>query len=259
MIALVVAAFLLGKWTMLTVVLAAGILCLDELIVNFAKRSRKEFIYKYTQAFFILFFVLVNTIGGEVSLEVFTIIALVFNLFLIYYLFKMPPELKFMRRIVSQRPGMVAIFVLFPLLSFGIHFKYELWKEILAMLLIVTYTMDTGAWFVGKNFGKRKLWPQVSPNKTVEGLIGGMFFAALFGSLAWWLFTGKYEVVYSVIFAVCGGLSQIGDLIQSKLKREFEIKDSSNLIPGHGGVYDRIDSLIFLSPFFVIVVKYLQL
>ncbi len=117
--------------------------------------------------------------------------------------------------------------------------------------------MDTGAWFFGKNFGKNKLWPAVSPKKTVEGLIGGMIVAAVCSTVFWNAAFPVFHWYYALIFAFCGLISQVGDLVQSKLKREFEIKDSSNLIPGHGGVYDRIDSLIFLSPFFVIVVKYL--
>jgi phosphatidate cytidylyltransferase len=123
--------------------------------------------------------------------------------------------------------------------------------------MMVTFSMDTGAWFFGRKFGKHKLWPAVSPNKTIEGLVGGMFLASIMGSLTWYLFFHQLKWESSVIFAICGAISQVGDLIQSKIKREFQIKDSSNLIPGHGGVYDRIDSLIFLSPFFVVVVKYL--
>lgn len=258
LIAFVVAAFVMGKWTMLALVWGAGVLCIDELLINFAKGKRNQFIYYYVMSFFTVIFVLANVYAGMLAFEIFTIIALVFNIFLIYYLFKVPQDLKLLKRITEHRPGNLPLLVILPLFSFGIHFKFEFWKESLVILLMVTYAMDTGAWFIGKNFGRRKLWPAVSPNKTVEGLIGGMCFASFFGSVAWWILFKDYRVDYSIIFAICGALSQIGDLIQSKIKREFQIKDSSQLIPGHGGVYDRIDSLIFLSPFFVIVVKYLQ-
>ena len=162
-----------------------------------------------------------------------------------------------MKKSALKNPSLLSAIVIFPLISFGIYFETIYWREILGLLLIVTFSMDTGAWFVGKNFGKHKLWPEVSPKKTIEGLIGGVIISALFGSLAWYLMFHDYQWFYSVIFSICGIISQIGDLVQSKIKREFEIKDSSNLIPGHGGIYDRIDSLIFLSPFFAIVVKYL--
>ena len=160
-----------------------------------------------------------------------------------------------MKKSATKNPGLIPFLVILPLLSFGIHFESNQWRYVLSLLLIVTYSMDTGAWFFGKNFGKHKLWPAVSPKKTVEGLIGGMFFTAMCSTIAWNVLFPVFSWYYPLIFAFCGLISQIGDLVQSKLKREFEIKDSSNLIPGHGGVYDRIDSLIFLSPFFVIVVK----
>ena len=162
-----------------------------------------------------------------------------------------------MKKSIKRNPGLLCMITILPLLSFGIHFETVYWRQILALLLIVTFSMDTGAWFVGKNFGKHKLWPEVSPKKTIEGLIGGVLISAVFGTVAWYFMLQDYEWKYSVIFALCGVLSQVGDLVQSKIKREFAIKDSSNLIPGHGGIYDRIDSLIFLSPFFAIVVKYL--
>ena len=254
---LVIAAVYFGKSTTLIAVLVASVLCIDELLINFAKLNRKEFIYKYVMVFFSLFFIAINGMNARVSLNVFTIAAILMNCFLIYYLFRVPLTDGFMKKSTEKNPSIMAVLVAVPMLSFGIHFESEAWRQILGMLLIVTYSMDTGAWFVGKNFGKHKLWPQVSPKKTVEGFIGGIVIAAICGSFAWHFFFGEFRWYYSVIFGLCGAMSQVGDLIQSKIKREFEIKDSSNLIPGHGGVYDRIDSLIFLSPFFVIVVKYL--
>ena len=254
---LVIAAVYFGKSTTLIAVLVASVLCIDELLINFAKLNRKEFIYKYVMVFFSLFFIAINGMNARVSLNVFTMAALLMNGFLIYYLFRLPLADGFMKKSKEKKPSIIAVLVAVPMLSFGIHFESDAWRQILGMLLIVTYSMDTGAWFVGKNFGKHKLWPAVSPKKTVEGFIGGIIIAAVCGSLAWNLFFGEFRWYYSVIFGLCGAMSQVGDLIQSKIKREFEIKDSSNLIPGHGGVYDRIDSLIFLSPFFVIVVKYL--
>ncbi len=257
MAAIVILAVWFGKSTTLICVLFAGLLCVDELLCNFAGFKRSQFIYKYVLGFFSLLFIAINGLNAGISLEFFTITALLLNLFLIFYLFRIPLDKGFMKNGTKERPALVAGIVIIPLLSFGIHFLTDSWRQILGMLLIVTYSMDTGAWFVGKNFGKRKLWPAVSPKKTVEGFIGGMVIAAICGSFAWYLFFNDVRWYYSVIFAACGAISQVGDLVQSKVKREFEIKDSSNLIPGHGGVYDRIDSLIFLSPFFVIVVKYL--
>jgi phosphatidate cytidylyltransferase len=258
MAALVVAAVVFGKSTTLIVVLVAGVLCLDELLVNFALIKRQDITYKGVIAFFSILFILINGFTAQMTLNFFTIASIFLNLFLIYYLFQIPMDKLFMKNGARSNPVLISLLVILPLLSFGVHIHNDYWRQILGMLLIVTYSMDTGAWFIGKNFGKHKLWPAVSPKKTIEGLVGGMIIAGACGSWAWFYFFGQFRWYYSVIFAFCGVISQVGDLVQSKLKREFEIKDSSNLIPGHGGVYDRIDSLIFLSPFFVIVVKYLR-
>jgi phosphatidate cytidylyltransferase len=117
--------------------------------------------------------------------------------------------------------------------------------------------MDTGAWFFGKNFGKHKLWPAVSPNKTIEGAVGGCLLSGGLGSLVWYLNFDTMSAKMFLILCALGILSHIGDLIQSKLKRQFEIKDSSSLIPGHGGVYDRFDSLMFVAPFYGLILTYI--
>jgi len=255
---MVVISVLLGKTATLLLCMIVGVLCIDEILVNFATLTRKSFFYRYVVGFFILFFLIINVFfQAKLSRGFFTIAALFLNSFLIYYLFKIPLEEGFMKNSAKKNPGLLSTMVFLPLISFGIFFESDFWKEVLTLLLLVTFSMDTGAWFFGKNFGKHKLWPAVSPKKTVEGFIGGIITSAIFGSLAWHFFLGDFQWYYSVIFGLCGALSQVGDLVQSKVKREFGIKDSSNLIPGHGGIYDRIDSLIFLSPFFAIVVKYL--
>jgi phosphatidate cytidylyltransferase len=90
----------------------------------------------------------------------------------------------------------------------------------------------------------------VSPKKTIEGLIGGVFFSVLATSLYWNYFIEELDALTVFFFTVIACCSQVGDLAQSKLKRQFEIKDSSSLIPGHGGVYDRVDSLMFVAPLY---------
>ena len=115
----------------------------------------------------------------------------------------------------------------------------------LALLLwvfIVTWATDIGAYFAGRAFGRRKLAPTMSPNKTVEGLYGGMAAAALFGG-AWALFTGLPHVtlVLAPLFAMA---AQAGDLFESWMKRRAGVKDSGTWLPGHGGVFDRLDGLV---------------
>ena len=122
------------------------------------------------------------------------------------------------------------------------------------MVYVSSWGSDTCAYAVGKLFGKRKLAPNLSPKKSIEGSIGGIVGSALIGVIFGLLmsnFTGKSENLI-IIFAVIGGLgsviSQIGDLAASGIKRNYDIKDYGNLIPGHGGILDRYDSIIITAP-----------
>lgn len=116
----------------------------------------------------------------------------------------------------------------------------------LLFVIVVTWLSDTGAYLVGRRFGRRLLSPSVSPKKTVEGLFGGYLFAivgavaanAAFGlEIPWWA-----VILGTIVIATIG---VIGDLSESLLKRQAGVKDSGNLIPGHGGILDRIDALLF--------------
>ena len=119
----------------------------------------------------------------------------------------------------------------------------------LVMLMVVcTCATDTFAFFVGKRFGKHKISPKSSPNKTWEGSIGGWCACVVFGCL--WGYAASLPMIHVIVISViCGVLSQLGDLTESSIKREIGIKDFSNVIPGHGGVLDRIDSMLFTAPF----------
>ena len=115
----------------------------------------------------------------------------------------------------------------------------------LALLIwafIVTWSTDIGAYFAGRNFGRRKLAPSFSPNKTVEGLYGGMAAATLLGG-AWALASGlgKPLLAFPPLFAIA---AQTGDLFESWMKRRAKVKDSGTWLPGHGGVLDRLDGLV---------------
>ena len=118
--------------------------------------------------------------------------------------------------------------------------------EWIVFLLAVTFSSDTGAFFVGKAIGKRPLAPTISPNKTWEGAVGGFAAAILAAFLAAWALDIDADLpLIAVLGALMGVVGQAGDLFESKLKRLADVKESGTLLPGHGGVLDRLDSIVF--------------
>ena len=135
-------------------------------------------------------------------------------------------------------------------LTFGVLSLAGLSKHHFLLLLSIVWSTDTFAYLVGKYFGRRKLIPTVSPKKTVEGSLGG----SLAGTLISYLVALKFSLlspgVLTLLFLfILTVVSQVGDLFESSLKRAFNVKDSGNLIPGHGGILDRIDSTLAVAPF----------
>lgn len=133
--------------------------------------------------------------------------------------------------------------------------------EIIISVFVLVWANDTFAYLIGKRFGKRKLKENISPKKTVEGLFGGIA-GALIVSFFIFKYTELYSLALWVILAILVAiLGTTGDLIQSKFKREAGVKDSGKLMPGHGGLYDRLDSIIFASPFiyaFLLLIDYVS-
>ena len=126
------------------------------------------------------------------------------------------------------------------------------------LLLGSLWVGDTAAMFFGKQFGKHKLAPTVSPNKTVEGFIGGFIGTLAVGMLFKFVWMPDVALYHFLVIAVLVGLfGQLGDLVESLWKRSKQIKDSSAIIPGHGGILDRFDSLLFAAPVVYLYLKYI--
>ena len=117
------------------------------------------------------------------------------------------------------------------------------------LLLTITWCGDTGAYFAGRFFGKRKLFERVSPKKTIEGALGGYVVALVGASIVKYIALAEVSWMHLVMCTICINTTGIlGDLIESMLKREAGVKDSGNIMPGHGGILDRVDSLLFTAP-----------
>ncbi|MBC2714299.1 MAG: phosphatidate cytidylyltransferase [Desulfobacteraceae bacterium] len=124
---------------------------------------------------------------------------------------------------------------------YGVHWIF--------FLLFIVFAGDVGAFYAGKFFGRHKLSPSISPGKTIEGSIGGMIFCIIIGYVFMRLFLPHLNgPMIFLLFAIVNICSQTGDLFESQLKRVGKIKDSGNILPGHGGILDRIDALLFAAP-----------
>ncbi len=127
--------------------------------------------------------------------------------------------------------------------------------------LLMVWSVDIGAYIVGSSLRGPKLAPKISPNKTWSGLIGGVLSSIIVSCIFWFstasLLALQMTLIAQIKFAVFGAViavvAQIGDLIESSIKRHLNVKDSSSLIPGHGGIFDRVDGLIFAAPFVYII------
>jgi phosphatidate cytidylyltransferase len=133
--------------------------------------------------------------------------------------------------------------------------------ELIICIFILIWANDTFAYLVGKSLGKHKLMERISPKKTIEGFVGGLL-GAIITSLIIFNFTEYYSVfVWVAIALLISVFGTLGDLIQSKFKRKAGVKDSGRLMPGHGGLYDRLDSVIYSSPFiylFLQIINYVS-
>lgn len=130
--------------------------------------------------------------------------------------------------------------------------------QLLMILFLMVWSADIGAYFVGKSIGKRKLMPNVSPGKTLEGFVGGVFFACVMVLIAGY-FIGwnmeQFKIVIPVTMLITT-ISVLGDLNESMFKRQAGVKDSGSILPGHGGVLDRIDSLTATAPIYALCYAY---
>lgn len=127
-------------------------------------------------------------------------------------------------------------------------------SQLIMFLFLMVWSADVGAYFVGKTIGKRKLLPNVSPGKTVEGFLGGVVFACLMVGIAGYIIEWNIQqtlIVLSVTVLITT-ISVLGDLNESMFKRQAGIKDSGSILPGHGGILDRIDSLTATAPIYAL-------
>ena len=150
----------------------------------------------------------------------------------------------------------VGVFFSFvPLINLGMGGKFLVW-----LVFLTSWSCDTTAYYTGRFLGKTKLCPKVSPKKTIEGSLGGILGSTLAAVIFGYFVQKNIYIMdimhYAIIGMLCGVLSQFGDLVASSIKRYVDVKDYSNLIPGHGGILDRFDSIIYSS---VVIFYYLNI
>lgn len=219
-----------------------GLVCLYEF-----KRLTQLRGYYIFIAYLGLWWAYIYLINDKILINILMFITITINFILLFYLFSGKQKL-----FKASQKFLVGLFYIGGGCIFLTMIPYkdnDFAKFLIMGIFILIWVNDSFAYLVGKTLGRNKLYPAVSPKKTVEGSLGGLVFTLLAAYLM-----ARYEpivnptqwVILAAVIVVCGGL---GDLVESKMKRDAGVKDSGAILPGHGGMLDRLDSLIFAAPF----------
>lgn len=248
-VSILVVSIFSSEFAFTTLFLLFGIICLRELQRLLHLKSYLGYVL-----LFALFYFFSYARWSPYATMVLLLITLFVNMFLV-------KDLMLVNKIplFEKKKYIIIVFYLIASLIFLTlipSYTGDFTPELVIGIFTLIWINDTFAYLVGKNFGRKKLFERISPKKTVEGFLGGLIFSAVAAYLVYF-FTGLLDlqtwVGMAIILSIFGTL---GDLIQSKFKRQAGVKDSGRLMPGHGGLFDRLDSIIFASPF---VYAYLQL
>ncbi|WP_350287810.1 phosphatidate cytidylyltransferase [uncultured Croceitalea sp.] len=225
-----------------------GLACLYEF-----KRIVQIKTYYLFIAYLALWWYFIYLVKDDLPILVLLIITILVDVALLVYLFSGKKRL-----FSSVQQFVISVFYIGGGCIFLTMIPYndnEFAKFLIMGIFILIWVNDSFAYLVGKTLGRTKLYPSVSPKKTVEGSLGGLIFALIAA-----YFLARYEpridtvqwLILALVIVIAGGL---GDLLQSKFKRVAGVKDSGAILPGHGGMWDRLDSLIFAAPFAYLTLK----
>ena len=248
---LFLSAILLSKESYIILTSLFALICVWE----FSKLIQFKGFVGYVFFCLTLFLILMRP-GNYAIIGVLTI-TIISSVSLIYYLFS-KKEITFSND--RSKSGLLIRYVIFSmifLVLLPINNKGTYNPYFMISILVMIWVNDSFAFLVGKNFGKRKLFVSVSPKKTIEGFIGGLVFALISAYLIS-LYNKDFTTINWLIIAfIVGVVGTIGDLVESKFKRQANIKDSGTIMPGHGGILDRLDSLLFVAPFVYLYINFI--
>lgn len=239
----IIISLILGDFCLKATMFIITILSLIEFSNAFTKKNLR------INKCLLIFFVIIYYVLG---IEYINILMILFLPILLCFL------LDCKRSIIDISLDFIAIFYIVIPFSF-IFILDEVNIYLVWIIFLSAWTMDTMAYIVGKNFGKHKLIEKISPNKTVEGFIAGVLSCIVVIMVYGVVFTDRLNIpMFNLVLLsfIIGIMGQIGDLVASSIKRFVDIKDFSNLIPGHGGILDRFDSILFIS---IVVFIYSQI